>query len=126
MVAMRACLPENCQGQRYFNLFLLARARVARVFELEVLRTALRRRFEVRLARPELARVDLRDGFPVRESSRAAPPLFATRLAAFRDAVEPPPALRSVALLPGSAVSTGTSRRLRAGRLGFGGWASRI
>ena len=40
-------------------------------------------------------------------------------------AVEPSPALRSVALVPGREVSTGTSRRGRFGCFGFGGCASR-
>jgi len=77
------------------------------------------------LTLPLLARVDFRDGVPVAEFSRLAPPFFSDRLDLFLEAVDPLPALRSVALTPGLAVSIGTSLRGRAGRFGRGGLAAR-
>jgi hypothetical protein len=94
---------------------------VARVFPAVNLRIALRWRFVVRLARRALLRVDLREGLPVAESSRRAPPFRAARLERFLEPLEPSPTFRSLALTPGCAVSTGASRRSRAGRFGFGG-----
>lgn len=57
------------------------------------------------MARFALPRVDLRDGFPVAESSRAAVARVVDRFT-LRAAVEAPPAFRSVALTPGCDVST--------------------
>ncbi|MCC6644847.1 MAG: hypothetical protein IT374_04660 [Polyangiaceae bacterium] len=97
---------------------------VAFVLADVALRVALRRRLDVRLTPPVLLRVDLRDGFPVAESSSFAPPFFAARFETFRVPLWPSPALRSEALTPGSDVSTGSSRRGRGALLGFGGLAS--
>jgi len=67
-----------------------------------------------RLAEP---RVDLRDGCPFESSSlkeeRDEPPFFKLRVP-----LDPSPARRSVALTPGRAVFTPTSRRGRGGLLG--------
>jgi hypothetical protein len=60
---------------------------------------------EPALARFALPRDDLREGFPVAESSRAAVARDVERRT-LRAAVEPPPALRCVALTPGCDVST--------------------
>jgi hypothetical protein len=98
---------------------------VLRVLGDDAFRIAFRWRFDVRLIRPDAFRVDFREGFPVAESSRRAPPFRAARFETFLEPLLPPPALRSVALTPGAAVSTGTSRRARAGRLFFGGFALR-
>ncbi|KYF59088.1 hypothetical protein BE08_39820, partial [Sorangium cellulosum] len=62
-----------------------------------------------------LLRVDLRDGRSCAESSSAAVAFRDLRIV-LRRAVAPPPAFRSVALCPGAAVSTGTSRRDFSGR----------
>jgi len=62
---------------------------VALVFGAVAFRVALRLKFEVRLAPPELLRVDLRDGFPVAESSSFAPPFFAARFDTFRSPLRP-------------------------------------
>ncbi len=97
----------------------------ARVAGAAVFRVARSFRLVVRLARPLALRVDLREGFPVSLSSRAAPPFFATRFEELRAAVDLPPAFRSVALTPGLDVSTGSSRRGLGARFGFGGFASR-
>ena len=61
--------------------------------------------FEPALARLALARVDLREGRPVAESSSAAVARDVERFT-LRAAVEAPPALRSLALTPGWDVST--------------------
>lgn len=106
--------------------FPAAFALLARVFEADALRTARARRFVVILAPPTLPRVDLRDGVPVFESSSRAPPLAAARFDLLRPAVLPPPTFLSLALTPGSEVSTTVSRRGRAGLLAFGGRALRI
>jgi len=59
-------------------------------------------------------RVERREGFPFESSSTYAA-FFAACTDSFR------PLLRSVALTPGCAVSTGTSRRGRGGLFGFFG-----
>lgn len=112
-------------ARRFGFAFGLAFAFAARAFGADALRTALRSRFAVRFARPVLLRVDFRLGLPVAESSAAAPPFASARADLFRARVDPPPALRFVALTPGFAVSTGVSRRLTAFRFGFGGFAAR-
>jgi hypothetical protein len=61
-------------------------------------------------------RVDLRDGFPA-EVSKA----YAAFFPALPDAFRGTPALRSVALTPGSDVSMEESRRTRGGLFGFFG-----
>jgi hypothetical protein len=80
---------------------------------------ARRARLLSRFERPVLRRVDLRDGRPDLESSSVAPPLRPARIERLRAAVEPWPAFRRVALTPGIAVSTKTSRRGGAGRFAF-------
>ena len=104
---------------------LLTLALVARVLDDEAFLIARRCRFEVRLARPALLRVDFRDGLPVAESSRRAPPFLSARFDAFRVPLLPEPARRSVALTPGREVSTNSSRLRRRGDFGLGGRASR-
>lgn len=89
------------------------------------MRTTARCRLVDRFSRPSLRRVDLREGLPVAESSRRAPPFLRARFDMFLLAVAPLPALRSLALTPGLDVSTGTSLRGRRGFLGLGGAASR-
>ena len=94
------------------------------VFAAEALRIALLRRLAVAFP-PLLFRVDLRDGLPVAESSRRAPPLFWARIEMFLFAVWPPPTLRWLALTPGKAVSTEASFRKGRGIFALGGCASR-
>lgn len=89
------------------------------------LRVAFSRRFDIRFTRPEFLFVDLRDGLLIAESSSFAPPIARARFDTLRFAVLPPPAFRSAALTPRGEVSTGSSRRGRGGRFGFGGFASR-
>jgi hypothetical protein len=107
--------------------FFFARlfAFVARVLAELTLRMARSCRLDVRFCRPVLFLVDLREGWPVCESSRAAPPLLAARFDTLRVAVPPVPTFRSLALTPGSAVSTISSRLGRGGRLVLGGFAVR-
>lgn len=85
---------------------------------------AFRCRLLDRFMRPWLLRVDLREGLPEAESSSLAPPFLLAAADRLRSAVPLIPAFRSVALVAGLAVSTGTSRRGRRGRFGFGGFAS--
>jgi hypothetical protein len=65
------------------------------------------RDFRSFLSRFAERRVDFRDGLPVPESSSRYAADRAARLDAFLVAVERGPTLRSDALTPGSAVSTG-------------------
>jgi hypothetical protein len=89
-----------------YRFLVRACAFCARVLGLDALRMAFRWRFEARLIRPELPRVDLRDGRPSGVPSSAAPPFLPARFDSLRDPLGPTAALRSVALTPGLAVST--------------------
>jgi hypothetical protein len=91
----------------------------------EALRIARRCRLESLFTRPALFRVDLRDGLPLRESSRSAPPLRSARRDTFLRPLRPPPTLRSVALTPGKEVSTVRSRRVARGFFARAGRAAR-
>jgi hypothetical protein len=96
---------------------LAARALGERAF-----RIARSFRFVVRLDRDVDLRVDFRDGRPFAALSNAAPPFLAARVDRLREPVPlPSPAFRSVALTPGRAVSTGTSRRGRDAAIAFPG-----
>jgi hypothetical protein len=68
--------------------------------------------------RPALLRVDLRDGLPFADTSRAAPPRRPARFETLRAPLVPVAPRRSVALTPGSDVSTRASPR--GGRDSFG------
>ncbi len=93
--------------------------RRARAFGERTRRFCRRVRLLLGLERLAERRVDLRDGCSL-ESSSATAALVEPFFFRLRAALEPAPALRSVALTPGRDVSTPTSRR------GFGGCFGRL
>jgi hypothetical protein len=88
------------------------------------LRVAFSRRLEVRLTRPELLRVDSRDGLPVAESSSFAPPCLAARFEMSRGGAVTIAGLPVGGAHAQQGVSTGSSRRGLGARLGSAGPSS--